>query len=69
MKISTAQATRTKDLSPIYGEIYKLLHTVIAMLGKNFGKGKAAGDRVEAVKAVERMLKEFSVAKLLTKTP
>lgn len=67
--ISSAQATRTKDLSPIYGEVYTLLNTVIAMLGKNFAKGKAANDRVEAVKAVERMLKEFSVAKLLTKTP
>ncbi|MDP2643249.1 MAG: hypothetical protein Q8P62_05395 [Candidatus Peregrinibacteria bacterium] len=65
MTISAAQATRTKDLSPIYGEIYKLLHTVITMLGKNFGKGKTPEDRVEAVKTVERMLKEFSVAKLL----
>jgi len=68
MTISAAQATRTQDLSPIYGEVYKLLHTLIAMLGKNFGKGKTPNDRVEAVKTVERMLKEFSVAKLLTKT-
>jgi len=69
MSISAAQATRTKDLSPIYGEIYKLLHTLIAMLGKNLGKGKTPNDRVEAVKTAERMLKEFSVAKLLTKNP
>ena|GEM_PF-1774352 len=54
-----------KDLSPIYGEIYRFLNEAISALGQSLGRGKTEKDRVAAVKAVDKMLKEFSVAQLL----
>jgi len=54
-----------KELSPIYGEIYRVLNEAISTLGQSLSRGKTEENRVEAVKAVDEMLKEFSVAKLL----
>lgn len=65
MEKGVAQDVVMKDLSPIYGEIYKFLSGAISTLGQGMSKGKTEKDRVEAVKAVDKMLKEFSVAKLL----
>lgn len=65
MEKKVAKDVDMKDLSSIYGEVYKFLNGAISALARGLGKGKTEGDRVEAVKAVDKMLKEFSVAKLL----
>jgi Ni,Fe-hydrogenase III component G len=65
MSKKVAQDVEMKDLSPIYGEIYKFLGQAITSLGQALGRGKTSKDRIEAVKAVDKMLKDFSVAKLL----
>jgi len=57
--------TEMKDLSPIYGEIYRFLNEVISELGQGIARGKTEKDRIDAVKKVGAMLKEFSVAELL----